>query len=277
MSTVQPVYEWNTVPWKRVEKQVFKLQKRIYQASSRGDVKTVRRLQRLMVKSHSAKLLAVRRVTQDNQGKQTAGIDGVKSLPPKARLQLVNRLTLKGKPRPVRRVYIPKPGTQERRALGIPVMKDRAKQALVKLALEPEWEAKFEPNSYGFRPARSAHDAIAAIRIAISRRSKFVLDTDIEKCFDTINHEALLEKLNCPPTFRRVIKGWLKSGVMDGKQLFPTETGVPQGGVISPLLANITLHGLETAIRKAFPVTGYVDGRRQTAEPLRTNRRSLRR
>lgn len=263
MSTVQPVYEWNTVPWKQVEKRVFKLQKRIYQASSRGDVKTVRRLQRLLIKSHSAKLLAVRRVTQDNQGKRTAGIDGVKSLPPKARLALVNRLSLKGKARPVRRIYIPKPGTQARRALGIPVMEDRAKQALVKLALEPAWEAKFEPNSYGFRPGRSAHDAISAIRKAIDKRSKFVLDADIEKCFDRIDHAALLKKLDCSPTVRRVIKGWLKSGVLDGNTLFPTESGTPQGGVISPLLANITLHGLETDLRRAFPATGYVDGKRQ--------------
>ncbi len=253
MST-NTVYEWNTIPWKQVEKKVFKLQKRIYRAAQRGNQVEVRKLQRLLTKSHYAKLLAVRRVSQDNQGKKTAGIDGVKSLTPRQRIQLVQRLKLDDRAKPIRRVYIPKPGKQEKRTLGIPVMEDRAKQALVKLALEPEWEAKFEPNSYGFRPARSAHDAISAIRKTIDRRCKFVLDTDIEQCFDKINHNALLDKLNCSPHLRRVIKSWLKSGVMDNGRLFPTEQGTPQGNIISPLLANVTLHGMETHIRKAFPV-----------------------
>jgi len=129
-------------------------------------------------------------------------------------------------------------------------MNDRALQALVKLALEPEWEARFEPNSYGFRPGRSCHDAIGAIFNAISKKAKYVLDADIAKCFDRINHEALLGKLNTSPTLRRQIKAWLKSGVMDGKQLFPTSEGTPQGGVISPLLANIALHGMEERINQ---------------------------
>ena len=116
---------------------------------------------------------------------------------------------------------------------------------LVILALEPEWEAKFEPNSYGFRPGRSCHDAIEAIHISINQKPKFVLDADISKCFDRINHEALLNKLKTSPTIRRQIRSWLKAGVMDGKQLFPTSEGTPQGGVISPLLANIALHGME--------------------------------
>lgn len=262
MST-NTVYEWNTIPWKQVEKKVFKLQKRIYRAAQRGNQVEVRKLQRLLTKSHYATLLAVRRVSQDNQGKKTAGIDGVKSLTPRQRIQLVQRLKLDDKAKPIRRVYIPKPGKQEKRTLGIPVMEDRAKQALVKLALEPEWEAKFEPNSYGFRPARSAHDAISAIRKTIDRRCKFVLDTDIEQCFDKINHNALLDKLNCSPHLRRVIKSWLKSGVMDNGRLFPTEQGTPQGNVISPLLANVTLHGMETHIRKSFPVVKKLsDGKR---------------
>jgi len=147
-----PMYEWNTLPWRAIEKEVFKLQKRIYQAAHRGEVKTVHKLQRLLTTSWSACLLAVRRVTQDNQGKKTAGIDGVKSLLPEQRLTLARRLQktpFDSHASPVRRVWIPKPGKDEKRPLGIPVMEDRARQMLIKLALEPEWEAHFEPNSYG--------------------------------------------------------------------------------------------------------------------------------
>jgi RNA-directed DNA polymerase len=148
MNTAQtPMYEWKDLPWCKIERDVFKLQKRIYQASRRGEVKAVHRLQRLLLKSWSAKCLAVRRVTQDNHGKKTAGIDGVKSLSPAQRLALVRKLGDQQRPKPVRRVWIPKPGTSEKRPLGILTMKDRAEQTLVKLALEPEWEAKFEPNS----------------------------------------------------------------------------------------------------------------------------------
>jgi RNA-directed DNA polymerase len=205
------------------------------------------------MKSWSARALAVRRVTQDNTGKKTAGVDGKKSLSPEARLKLVNKLKLGSKVRPTRRVWIPKPGTEEKRPLGIPTMEDRALQALVKLALEPEWEALFEPNSYGFRPGRSCQDAIGAIFNCIRYKNKYVLDADIAKCFDKIDHEALLKKLNTSPTIRRQVRAWLKAGVMDGKQLFPTSEGTPQGGVISPLLANIALHGMEERIKKEFP------------------------
>lgn len=261
MSTaVQPVYEWNTLNWRVIEKCVFKLQKRIYQASRRGDVKTVHRLQKLLLHSWSAKCLAIRRVTQDNRGKKTAGIDGVKSLSPTNRMRLVQILHLHAKARPVRRVWIPKRGTTEKRGLGIPVMWDRATQALTKLALEPEWEARFEPNSYGFRPGRSAHDAIEAIYNAINKKAKFILDADIAKCFDQISHTALLEKLQTFPLVRRAIKGWLQAGVMDGEDLFPTKEGTPQGGPLSPLLANVALHGLETAIRAAFPRQKRING-----------------
>jgi len=152
VATQEPMYGWHTIAWKDIERNVFKLQKRIYQAEKRGDVKIVRTLQRLLMKSRSTKLLAVRRVTQDNQGKKTAGIDGVKSVPPTHRLALVDNLEITDKSKPVRRVWIPKPGSDEHRPLGIPTMKDRALQALVKLVLEPQWEAKFEANSYGFRP-----------------------------------------------------------------------------------------------------------------------------
>lgn len=151
----QTTEEWQNIPWRKLERSVYKLQKRIYRASSRGDILTVHKLQRLMVNSWSAKCLAVRRVTQDNQGKKTAGVDGVKSLSPEARLNLVGQLQLGHRTKPVPRVWIPKPEKTEKRGLGIPTIFDRALQALVKLALEPQWEALFEPNDYGFRPGRS--------------------------------------------------------------------------------------------------------------------------
>jgi RNA-directed DNA polymerase len=248
-----PMYGWNPETWRKTEQRVFKLQKRIYQASLRGDAGCVHGLQRLLVNSRSARYLAVRRVTQDNCGKKTAGIDGVKSLTPRERLLLAEHLKIDDQAKPVRRVWIPKTNSDELRALGIPVMGDRARQALVKAALEPEWEARFEPNSYGFRPGRSAHDAIKAIHGAISQKPKWALDADISKCFDQIDRTALLAKLSTSPRLRRCIKGWLEAGVMDGEELFPTTTGTPQGGVISPLLANIALHGLETVISEKFP------------------------
>ncbi|WP_276733795.1 group II intron reverse transcriptase/maturase [Bacillus sp. (in: firmicutes)] len=258
--------EWNTCPWRKLERKVFKLQKRIFRASGRGDVKAVRRLQKTLMKSRSARCLAVRKVTQDNQGKKTAGIDGKKSLSPKQRLELASILKISSKAQPTRRVWIPKPGKKEKRPLGIPTIYDRALQTLVKLALEPEWEANFEPNSYGFRPGRSCHDAIAAIFSAICKKPKYVLDTDIAKCFDRINHQALLDKINTYPTLRRQIKAWLKSGVIDNNLFVKTTEGTPQGGTISPLLANIALHGMEERIRVAIP---------QKSQPFRRKKPNL--
>ncbi|NEQ85257.1 MAG: RNA-directed DNA polymerase [Moorea sp. SIO2I5] len=229
-----PQSEWKKVNWRKLEMAVFKLQKRIYRASQRGDVRVVRKLQKTLMKSWSAKMIAVRRVTQENKGKKTAGIDGVKALNNKQRLALVVNLKVSKKAKPTRRVWIPKPGRTEKRPLGIPTMYDRALQALTKQALEPEWEAKFEPNSYGFRPGRSCHDAIEAIFSSIKQKPKWVLDADIAKCFDKINHDALLEKLNTYPSMRRLIKSWLKAGVMDNGTFSSTEEGTPQGGVISP-------------------------------------------
>jgi RNA-directed DNA polymerase len=251
-SSAKTEYKWDDINWRKLRRNVFKLQKRIYQASKSGDWKRVKRLQKLLLKSKSAKLLAVRRVAQINKGKKTAGIDGVKSLSPTQRLKLANGLNLNEKSRPMRRVWIPKPGKTEKRPLGIPTMTDRAKQALVKLALEPEWEAKFAPNSYGFRPARSCQDAIQAIFNAICLKNAYVLDADIKGCFDNIGHIALLNKLNTFPKLRRVIKRWLRDGVMEGDVFYKTVAGTPQGGVISPLLANIALHGVEYETKKTL-------------------------
>ncbi|MDJ0719149.1 MAG: reverse transcriptase N-terminal domain-containing protein [Prochloraceae cyanobacterium] len=250
---------WKLIPWKEIELKIFKLQKRIYRASLRSDTKLVRKLQKLITNSWYAKLLSVRRVTQENKGKHTAGVDGVKSLNPKERLELARKLKLDGTARPTRRVWIPKPGRKDLRPLGIPTIEDRTKQMLLKLALEPEWEAKFEPNSYGFRPGRSCHDALQGIYKNINKKPRFALDADISKCFDKINHSALLEKLNTKPSYTRQIKAWLSAGVIDfskwaeRKGYSNTNEGTPQGGVISPLLANVALHGMELVLKEAFP------------------------
>ena len=252
----QSTEDWATLPWKQFECNVYRLQKRIYQAARRGDRKRVHDLQRLLLHSWSARCLAVRKVTQENRGKNTPGVDGVASLTPKRRLSLAKRLKRLAdwSVNAIRRVYIPKPGkTTEKRGLGIPVMFDRAMQALVKLALEPEWEARFEPNSYGFRPGRAAHDAIEAIFNHIRLKPKYVLDADIAKCFDRISHSALLKKLKTIQPVTRLIRDWLKAGILEDGVFHIPQAGAPQGSVISPLLANIALHGFEQAITQAAP------------------------
>lgn len=252
--------EWATINWRKLEVAVFRLQKRIFQAAERGDKPQVHKLQRLLINSRASKLLAVRRVTQENKGKRTAGVDGIKALTAKLRLELASSLRLSDKASSLRRVEIPKPGTEEKRPLGIPTLYDRALQGVVKLALEPEWEARFEANSYGFRPGRSVLDARSAIHKSLIRTQKYVLDADIAKCFDRISHESLLNKLDTPPYIRRQIRAWLKCGVMvdysNRRELQKTEAGTPQGGVISPLLANIALHGMENDLRKFMGYTG---------------------
>ena len=241
---------WEAIDWHKVERYVFKLQKQIFKASRQGDLKKVRQLQKTLMRSWYNRLLAVRRVSQDNRGKKTAGVDGVKSLTPIARIKLAKQLRIKGKSKATRRVWIPKPGKDEKRPLGIPTMHDRALQGVIKNAIEPEWEAVFEPNSYGFRPGRACQDAIQQIRVSVEKKPKYVLDADISKCFDKIDHAALLEKLGYNGKVRQQIKAWLKSGVIDNKTFLETEEGTPQGGVVSPLLANIALHGLENHLNE---------------------------
>jgi RNA-directed DNA polymerase len=254
---------WNQLPWRKLEKHCFRIQKRIYQASQRGNTRAVQKLQKLLMKSEAARLLAVRRVTQENQGKKTAGIDGVKAVKPQERQAMANQIHPKHwkqqTPQPVRRVWIPKPGKAEQRPLGIPPMVERCKQALAKMALEPEWEARFEANSYGFRPARSCHDAREAIFNAIRSKPKYVYDADVKGAFDSSNQEALLNKLQTYPLLRQAIKAWLKAGVMDDGSFFPTEVGTPQGGVISPLLMNVALHGMEQLIVEGYSKSHSVE------------------
>lgn len=242
----------NRLPWNTLEQQVVRMQKQIAQAYQRGDRQAVSTLQLRLMESEAARLLAVRRVTEESQGKDTAGVDGVKSLTPAERLTMASTIHpaqwKHQSPEPVRRVWIPKPGTTERRPLAILPMIDRCKQALVKLALEPEWEMRFEAHSYGFRPGRGVHDAIAALLVAIEHQPSFVYEADIEGAFDHINQNALLDKLKVGPPIEQAIRGWLKAGVIDGGVYFPSETGIAQGGVLSPLLMNIALHGMEEAV-----------------------------
>ena len=247
----------NSLPWGVLEQQVVRMQKQIAQASQRGDKQAVYDLQQRLMESEAARLLAVRRAAEENQGKDTAGVDGIKSLSQEQRLAMASSIHPRywngQPPLPVRRVWIPKPGTTERRPLAILPMIDRCKQALVKLALEPEWEVRFEPHSYGFRPGRGAHDAIAAIAVAIERHPMFVFDADIAEAFDHVNQAALLERLQTFPLLRQTISGWLTAGVMDGESWFPSETGIAQGGALSPLLMNVALHGMETVVTQDAP------------------------
>jgi RNA-directed DNA polymerase len=224
---------WQDMPWKKVHRRVFHLQKRIDRATQRGEVSTAHKLQKLLVKSWYARLLAVRRVTQDHRGKHTAGMDGVKSLTPHQRLALATAIRLDGQATPLRRTWMPKRGSAEKRPLGIPTQHERARQTLVRQALEPEWEAKLSPHTYGFRPGRSWWDAIGAICNQIRYRPQYTLKVDIAKCFDRIDHKALLAKTTAAPVIRRQLKAWLKAGILEDDRLSPTTAGTPQGGVIT--------------------------------------------
>jgi RNA-directed DNA polymerase len=246
-------FDWQAIDWRRVEDDVRRLRQRIFTASNAGDLKKVRSLQKLMLRSRANTLLSVRRVTERNAGRMTAGVDGEVVLTPQAKARLADRVHQQAEPfkaMPVRRVYIPKRGSStERRPLGIPVITDRCHQARVVNALEPEWEARFEPRSYGFRPGRGCHDAIQAVfEVVKGKRPKrpWVLDADLAGAFDRIAHDHILTMLGTFPA-RGMIRQWLKAGVVEQGRLHRTEEGTPQGGVVSPVLLNIALHGMEEA------------------------------
>jgi RNA-directed DNA polymerase len=258
---------WRQIDWRRTEADVRRLRQRIFTASKAGDLKRVRRLQKLMLRSRANTLVSVRRVTERNAGRLTAGVDGEVVLTPEAKMQLVDRIQQNTEPfkaSPVRRVYIPKRGSStKRRPLGIPVIVDRCHQAQIVNALEPEWEARFEPRSYGFRPGRGCQDAIqAAHETAKGKSAKrlWSLDADLASAFDLIAHDHIQTMIGSFPA-RGMIRAWLKAGVVEQGRLHRTEDGVPQGGVVSPLLLNVALHGMEKAAGVRYYQTGNSAGK----------------
>lgn len=249
VSAVSPITDWDQIPWRKLEQYVKKLQQRIYKAESQGKKRKVRELQRILLRSKSSLLISIRRVTQLNKGKRTSGVDGFKALTPAERLKLYYEMEEQNlyshKVEAAKRTYIPKrAGEKKLRPLGIPTVKDRVYQNIVKLALEPQWEVRFESTSYGFRPKRSAHDAIEAIYNKVGRKKQWIFEGDFKGCFDNLDHNHILEKIQGFPAIK-IIEKWMKAGYIEEDAFVQTDKGTPQGGIISPLLANIALDGME--------------------------------
>lgn len=242
---------WHSIDWARCHREVRRLQTRIVKAEQAGRHGRVKALQWLLTHSFSGKALAVKRVT-GNRGKKTPGVDGVTWSTPGAKLKAVLSLKRRGyRPRPLRRIYIPKADGKKMRPLGIPCMIDRAWQALHLLALEPIAETTADPNSYGFRTARSTADAIEqCFKVLVrSDSAQWVLEADIRSCFDEISHDWLVANI---PTDKAILRRWLKAGYLHNRILYSTEAGTPQGGIVSPTLMNMTLDGLEQVLVDKF-------------------------
>jgi RNA-directed DNA polymerase len=254
--------DWHAIHWQAVHQNVRRLQARIVQATKEGRWGKVQALQHLLTHSFSGKALAVRRVTE-NQGKHTPGVDRMVWNTPPRKGRAIGDLKQRGyRPQPLRRVYIPK-ANGKRRPLGIPTMKDRAMQALYLLALDPVAETTADPNSYGFRRERSCADALEQLHTLLFRANpRWVLEGDIRSCFDRISHDWLLAHV---PMDKAILRKWLQSGYMDKHVFHRTEEGTPQGGIISPVLANLALDGLERRLREQYPVTGKGKGKGEKA------------
>jgi RNA-directed DNA polymerase len=255
---------WDAIGWRKAQRRVRNLRQRIFRATQAGEWRKVRSLQKLMLRNYANTLLSVRQVTQVNAGKYTPGIDKLVVKTPAARGRLVDHLMTyqPWRAKPVRRVHIPK-ANGKARPLGIPTVSDRCLQTRVRNALEPSWEARFEGSSYGFRPGRGCHDAIAKIyQLAVpNRRKKWVVDADIKGAFDNIDHDFLLRALgDCPGG--ELVRQWLKAGCVEGAAFQHTPRGTPQGGCISPLLLNIALHGMEEALGVRHNCRGHIVGKR---------------
>ena len=267
--TVQLEHQWKSIDWKKAEAEVSRLQARIAKATQEKKWNTVKRLQYLLSHSYYAKALAVRKVTT-NKGKHTPGIDKELWNTPAVKMRNVLILTDKGyKAKPLLRVFIEKPGKKKKRPLGIPCMYDRAMQALYALALDPVSETTADEKSFGFRRGRSAQDACEYIFTALSRRTspEWVLEGDIKGCFDHISHDWLIDHI---PMDKSVLKQFLKAGFVFQNELFPTDEGTPQGGVISPILANMALDGMQKVLSDRFHTNrlGKIDLRFKNAHKV---------
>lgn len=252
---------WDSINWDKAHCEVMKLQVRIAKATKQGRWGKVKSLQWILTHSHYGKCMAVKRVTT-NKGKNTPGVDGVTLRKDSEKYRLVLSMTRRGyTPQPLRRIYIPKSGGNKKRPLGIPTMLDRSQQALYTLALEPVTETTADPNSYGFRQKRGTADAIKRLFSATSRKydPQWVLEGDIKGCFDNISHDWLLKNVAMD---RVVLRKWLKAGFIEKARLFPTEEGTPQGGIISPCLANAVLDGIERLLGEVFGNMRELYGRR---------------
>jgi RNA-directed DNA polymerase len=257
--------QWESINWKAVDKRINKLQTRITKATLRGNRNLVKKLQHLLTSSFYAKLSAVRRVTS-NKGKRTPGIDNQRWQSPSAKYKAALGLKTKGyKAKPLKRIYIEKKGKKKKRPLGIPTMHDRAIQALYAMALDPIAEATADNTSFGFRKKRGINDAASHIfnYSAKNKGTQWILEGDIKGCFDNINHQWLMENI---PIDKKILKQLLKAGFIYKRELFPTQQGTPQGGILSPIMANITLDGIEKKIKEKYWATkkGIIDARYNT-------------